>query len=111
MLFLFMALEASAQFDPKNPKIKSMTASDIQAWSQKNIAEWKKVFGQDLEKWTPVQMEFYGAVRVAGLTPEQKKKYMNYTDADWEKEFKGSMDTWKIEQMLFFSAIQELLAQ
>jgi hypothetical protein len=111
VLFFCLVSSATAQFDPKNPKIKGLSAAEVQTWAKKDLAEWKKAFGSDLEKWNPIQMEFYSAVRIAGLTPQEKQKYMNYNDADWEKEFKGTMDTWKIEQMLFFSAIQELVNQ
>jgi hypothetical protein len=111
LFFLFLQSEAFAQLDTKNPKIKSLSPTEVQAWAKKDISEWKKIFGQDLEKWNPIQMEFYGAVRVAGLTADEKKKYMNYNESDWEKEFSGTMDTWKIEQLLFYSAIQELVNQ
>lgn len=110
-LFFMAVAPIFAQLDVKKPSIKGLPAAEIAVWAKKDIAAWKAAFGGAADGWNPLQMEFYSAIKIAGLSPEDKKKYMNFSDADWEKQFNGTMDVWKVEDMLFFSAIQELKNQ
>jgi len=63
------------------------------------INSWKDSFGQDVEEWNPIQMEFYKQVKTLGLKKNEteKKKWLNKSIEDWIVEF-GEMDKWKIKK-------------
>ena len=102
---------ALAQFDPQNPDITKLSDAEVQAWVKKDIAAWKKDFGDDISTWNSLQMEFYKSVRVKALSDSEKQSWISKSDTDWEAALGGAIDSWKVEDMLFYTAIQDLKDQ
>lgn len=109
LLLCLVALKANAQtdFDMYNPIWEDVPDKETSIWTNKSIEDWKVSFGDDVEEWNPVQMEFYKQVRSLALYDNEKREWIEKSTEDWIEDL-GQMDKWKIEDMLFYAAIQDL---
>ena len=109
VLLCLVALKANAQttFDVYNPIWEDVPDKETSVWTTKTIEDWKVSFGEDVEEWNPVQMEFYKQVRGLALYDDEKREWIEKSTEDWVATL-GEMDQWKVEDMLFYAAIQDL---
>ncbi|MCC5944804.1 MAG: hypothetical protein JJT94_07695 [Bernardetiaceae bacterium] len=108
MALAFIFSDASAQLDLEAPRIDDLDEAGKKEWIAKKKSDFKAVFGQSVDDWNPIQMEFYVETRLAGLSDAEKKAMMEKSEDEWSASYGTPMENWDVCDMLFYAAIQNL---